>query len=140
MQGLVVSIGDPTAASIDLSTPVEDLERALLARRDVLLASSAPSQPPTAMLRQGTLLTPFFGYSVQNSAGPVLGLGTAGLALDPPILAYPTELDGRRPHGHDEHMTHGFTRKRAVEFQAIRTGQGALLNRVLCPSCQSFPQ
>ena len=59
--GLVVSIGDPTAASIDLSMPVEDLEHVLLASRDVLLASSAPSQPPTAMLRQGTLLTPFLG-------------------------------------------------------------------------------
>ena len=59
--GLVVSIADPTAASIDLSTPVEDLERLLLTRRDVLLASSAPSQTPTTMLRQGTLLTPFLG-------------------------------------------------------------------------------
>ena len=40
--GLVLSIGDPTAAIIDLSMPVEDLERVLLARRDELLASSAP--------------------------------------------------------------------------------------------------
>ena len=64
--GLVVSIGDPTAASIDLSMPVEDLERVLLASRDVLLASSAPSQPPTAMLRQGTLLTPFLGIQCRT--------------------------------------------------------------------------
>ena len=39
--GLVVSIGNPTAASIDLSTPVEDLEKTLFTRRDLLLASSA---------------------------------------------------------------------------------------------------
>ena len=39
---LVVSIGDSTAAIIDLSMPVEDLERVLLARRDLLLASSVP--------------------------------------------------------------------------------------------------
>ena len=64
--GLVVSIGDPTAAIIDLSMPVEDLERVLLARRDVLLASSVPSQPPTAMLRQGTLLTPFLGIQCRT--------------------------------------------------------------------------
>ena len=59
--GLVVSIADPTAVSLNLSAPVEDLEQALLTRRNVLLGSSAPSQPPTTMLRQGTLLTPFLG-------------------------------------------------------------------------------
>ena len=52
--GLVVSIGDPNADVIDLSMPVKDLERVLFASRDVLLASSVPSQPPTTMLRQGT--------------------------------------------------------------------------------------
>ena len=64
--GLVVSICDPTADIIDLSMPVEDLERVLLARRDVLLASSVPSQPPTAMLRQGTLLTPCLGIQCRT--------------------------------------------------------------------------
>ena len=60
--GLVARIGDPTAASIGLSMPVE-----LLASRDVLLASSTPSQPPTAMLRQGTLLTPFLGIQCRTT-------------------------------------------------------------------------
>ena len=64
--GLVVSIGDPNADVIDLSMPVEDLERVLFASRDVLLASSVPSQPPTTMLRQGTLLTPFLGIQCRT--------------------------------------------------------------------------
>ena len=63
--GLVVSIGDPHADVIDLSMPVEDLERVLFASRDVLLASSVPSQPPTTMLRQGTLLTPLWASSAE---------------------------------------------------------------------------
>ena len=50
--GLVVSIGDPNADVIDLSMPVNDLERVLFASRDVLLASSVPRQPPTTMLRR----------------------------------------------------------------------------------------
>ena len=91
--GLVVSIADPTAVSLDLSAPVEDLEQALLTRRNVLLASSAPSQPPTTMLRQGTLLTPFLGIQCNTP----LGLGIARIALDPALLAYPAELVGRRP-------------------------------------------
>ena len=44
-----------------------DLEQVLLTRRNVLLASSAPSQPPTTMLRQGTLLTPFLGIQCNTS-------------------------------------------------------------------------
>ena len=48
--GLVVSIGDPTAVSLNLSTPVEDLEQALLTRRDVLLASSV-SRPSACQIR-----------------------------------------------------------------------------------------
>ena len=47
MPAFAVSIADPTAVSLDLSAPVEDLEQTLLTRRNVLLASSAPSQPPT---------------------------------------------------------------------------------------------
>ena len=64
--GLVVSIGDPNADVLDLSMPVEELERVLIASRDALLASSVPSQPPTTMLRQGTLLTPFLGIQCKT--------------------------------------------------------------------------
>ena len=38
-----------------------------------------------------------FGHPVQNSAGLLLGLGTAGPAFDTFILAYLTEVDCRRP-------------------------------------------
>ena len=98
--GLVVSIGDPTADTNDLSMPVEDLERVLLARRDLLLASSVPSQPPTAMLRQGTLLAPFLGIQCRTPldlcwVGALHGLLLTHLFC--PILTYPTELDRRRP-------------------------------------------
>ena len=64
--GLVVSICDPNTDIIDLSMPVEELERVLFASRDALLASSLPSQPPTTMLRQGTLLTPFLGIQCKT--------------------------------------------------------------------------
>ena len=64
--GLVVSIGDPNADVLDLSMPVEELERVLLASRDALLASSVPSQPSTTLLRQGTLLTPFLGIQCKT--------------------------------------------------------------------------
>ena len=94
--GLVVSIADPNAVSSDLSAPVEDLEQVLLTRRNVLLASSAPSQPPTSMLRQGTF-TPFLGVQHDTPLDLCWVWALQGLLLTRLFLAYPAELVGGRP-------------------------------------------
>ena len=95
--GLVVSICDPNADIIDLSMPVEELERVLFASRDALLASSLPSQPPTTMLRQGTLLTPFLGIQCKTPLDLCWVWALQGLLLTRLFWPVLPELDRRRP-------------------------------------------
>ena len=137
--GLVVSIADPTAVSLDLSAPVEDLEQALLTRRNVLLASSAPSQPPTTMLRQGTLLTPFLGIQCNTPLDLCWVWALQGLLLTRLFWPIPQNWSVGDPwprRAHDLRLA----QKPAVECHAIRIGPGARLNRVPCPFCLSSPQ
>ena len=95
-QALSLASATPLPPALTCRRPLRDLERVLLARRDAFLASSAPSQPPTSMLRQGTLLTPFLGTQCKTPLDLCWVWALQGLLLTR-LLAYPTELDGGRP-------------------------------------------
>ena len=85
--GLVFSIGDEGAELPDLSLSSTALMSELFQHRDTLLASTSPEVSPTEMFRQGTLLTPFLGRSLQECSRSMLGVGSARTFAHPSFLA-----------------------------------------------------